>query len=64
DGFADQFGGEKGKKLKYKPFKNLLHSTADKPLIEQEKELEKFLSDWMKNYEQTDDITLIGIEIT
>jgi hypothetical protein len=64
DGFADQFGGDKGKKLKYKPFKNLLLSTADKPIFEQEKELEKFLVKWMKNYEQTDDITLVGIEIS
>jgi hypothetical protein len=31
DGYADQFGGPKGKKLKYKPFKQILMDNTDKP---------------------------------
>ncbi len=64
DGYADQFGGEKGKKLKYKPFKRLLLATAGKPVSEQSQAIESFLSEWMKSYEQTDDITVIGVEIS
>lgn len=36
DGYADQFGGEYGKKLKYKAFKELLLSSYEKPILEQE----------------------------
>ncbi len=64
DGYADQFGGEKGKKLKYKPFKRLLLATAGKTVAAQHEELENFLWEWMKSYEQTDDITVIGVEIS
>ena len=35
DGFADQFGGTKAKKFKYKPLQNLLKSIAHLPCIEQ-----------------------------
>ena len=41
DGFADQFGGKKGKKLMYKPFKNLLLSIQDKTMNEQKAMLEQ-----------------------
>ncbi|PLX12019.1 MAG: hypothetical protein C0594_02890 [Marinilabiliales bacterium] len=66
DGFADQFGGPKGKKFKYKSFKNLLLSTHSKTLAEQKTVLEASLEKWMntngKRYEQIDDITVMGIE--
>ncbi|MBI4931428.1 MAG: SpoIIE family protein phosphatase [Bacteroidetes bacterium] len=35
DGYADQFGGEKGKKLKYKNFQQLLLNTSEKRMDEQ-----------------------------
>ncbi len=63
DGFADQFGGPKGKKLKYKPFKNILIENADKSMEEQENELNTFFEKWKGNLEQIDDVCIIGVRI-
>jgi serine phosphatase RsbU (regulator of sigma subunit)/TPR repeat protein len=63
DGFADQFGGPKGKKLKNKELEKLLLETHRLPLDEQKKELELFFEKWKSNLEQVDDVTLMGIEI-
>ena len=35
DGYADQFGGPKGKKFKYRPFQNLLLELHHRPMAEQ-----------------------------
>jgi len=63
DGFADQFGGPKGKKFKYKPFKRLLLENADKPMTEQKEILNNAFIDWKGNYEQIDDVVVIGLKI-
>ncbi len=63
DGFADQFGGIKGKKFKYKPFKHLLLKNANKPMEEQKKLLNTTFEDWKGNLEQIDDVVVIGIKI-
>lgn len=63
DGYADQFGGENGKKFKYKPFKKLLIENAKKPMKEQKEILLKTFIDWKGNYEQIDDIVVLGIKI-
>lgn len=63
DGFADQFGGKKGKKLMYKPFKNLLLSIQDKTMDEQKAMLEQYFEDWKGNLEQVDDVCVIGVRI-
>ncbi len=60
DGYADQFGGDKGKKFKSRPLKRYLESIQDLNMEEQEKALEKNLLEWMGNYEQVDDIVFIG----
>ncbi|MDW8296092.1 MAG: tetratricopeptide repeat protein [Raineya sp.] len=64
DGFTDQFGGEKNKKIGSKNFRNWLKESASLPIQEQGKWLNEKLQSWKKNEPQTDDITLIGIEIT
>ena len=61
DGYADQFGGPKGKKFMYKPFKELLISIADKPLQSQKTILQKTILEWKGHLEQIDDITILGI---
>lgn len=61
DGFADQFGGEKGKKFKYKNFKKLLVDIHTKPPEEQRKILRKRFIDWMGDNEQVDDVCIAGI---
>lgn len=63
DGFADQFGGDKGKKLKYKNLQKLILDTAPGDLASQKIKLDEFLIKWMGDHEQVDDILIIGISI-
>ena len=63
DGFPDQFGGERGKKFKYKPFKRLLIETNILSPKHQEEELIKFFENWRQDYEQVDDICVIGVRV-
>jgi serine phosphatase RsbU (regulator of sigma subunit) len=62
DGFADQFGGDKGKKLKSARLKEFILTNSHKPLSEQEKVLSNFFENWKGNNEQVDDVCLIGIK--
>jgi serine phosphatase RsbU (regulator of sigma subunit) len=61
DGYADQFGGEKGKKFKYKQLNELLISINHLSLPEQKKLLEEAYKAWKGALEQVDDICIIGI---
>ncbi|MFI5164423.1 MAG: tetratricopeptide repeat protein [Bacteroidia bacterium] len=63
DGYADQFGGEKGKKFKQKNLQQLLISISDKPLSEQKKIIDDTIENWKGNLEQVDDILVIGIKV-
>lgn len=63
DGFPDQFGGSKGKKYKYKPFKSLLLSLYELECIKQKERILKELNDWKGNLEQVDDVCVIGVRI-
>jgi ligand-binding sensor domain-containing protein/serine phosphatase RsbU (regulator of sigma subunit) len=63
DGFADQFGGPKGKKFKYKSFQELLLQIHQKPMQEQRSILETTNAEWQGDLEQVDDILIIGIKV-
>jgi len=63
DGYADQFGGEKAKKFKYKPFKNLILKNAHKSLSEQKNCLDETFNNWKGNLEQIDDVVVIGLKL-
>ncbi|MGQ9847579.1 MAG: PP2C family protein-serine/threonine phosphatase, partial [Bacteroidales bacterium] len=63
DGFADQFGGTNGKKLKYKPFKELLLNIQAYKIENQRKHLQLFFEEWKGNYEQIDDVCVMGIRV-
>lgn len=63
DGFADQFGGSNGKKFKYAAFKQILLENVDKSASDQRQLLENTLIDWMQEYEQVDDICVMGVRI-
>ncbi len=63
DGYADQFGGTEGKKLKSKSFKNLLSSISTLPLDEQATVVMQNFNSWKGTYEQVDDVCVIGIKI-
>jgi ligand-binding sensor domain-containing protein/serine phosphatase RsbU (regulator of sigma subunit) len=64
DGFPDQFGGEKGKKLYLKGFKTLIENSADIDLDNQHLLFKRFLSDWMGDLKQIDDVLVMGIKIS
>ncbi|MFB6258785.1 MAG: SpoIIE family protein phosphatase, partial [Flavobacteriales bacterium] len=65
DGYADQFGGPKGKKFRYGPFKELLIRVHENPLEEQKKELDRVFRDWKQEsrQEQIDDVLVMGISL-
>lgn len=63
DGYADQFGGIKGKKFMYRQFRETLLSIKDLPLEEQGSILNEKIERWRGNYEQIDDILVIGVRI-
>ena len=64
DGFPDQFGGEKGKKYKYKQFKETLALAKDLPISEQHDFLFNAYATWRGTIEQTDDVLFMAIEIS
>jgi serine phosphatase RsbU (regulator of sigma subunit)/streptogramin lyase len=70
DGYLDQYGGEKGKKFMKSRFSQLLLDIQDSIMFEQKQILEQALNEWMgltgkygKQYEQIDDILVMGIKI-
>ena len=67
DGLPDQFGGQKGKKFLYKRFKEILVKYSGLPMLEQGKQIEKELNNWVngfdEKFEQIDDITVLGLRI-
>jgi len=68
DGYADQFGGEYGKKFMTKRLKEFLLKISDEAMIEQENLLRNEIENWRgtngngKPFEQVDDILIIGIK--
>jgi serine phosphatase RsbU (regulator of sigma subunit) len=62
DGYADQFGGPKGKKFKYQPFKNLLISLIGKEMHEQGLALDREFEKWKGDIDQIDDVVVIGMK--
>jgi tetratricopeptide (TPR) repeat protein len=63
DGYADQFGGEKGKKFKLKSLKQLLLSVQGKNMEDQKQTLDNMFEDWKGNLEQIDDVCIIGVKV-
>jgi len=63
DGYADQFGGPKGKKHKYKPLLDLFVTIHHLPVNEQLEMLSASFDKWKGNLEQVDDVTIIGVRV-
>ena len=72
DGFADQFGGGKGKKFKTTNFKKLLISVQGKSMEEQKNAIHETFDKWMswpdsngeiQVFEQIDDVCVIGVRV-
>jgi len=67
DGYHDQFGGPENKKFLSKRFKELLLSISPETMEDQERILFETLDNWQNGYrmkyQQTDDITVLGIKV-
>lgn len=63
DGYADQFGGEAGKKFKIKKLIELLLANCHKPMEEQHRILNEAFDVWKNNLEQVDDVCIIGLRL-
>jgi serine phosphatase RsbU (regulator of sigma subunit) len=63
DGFADQFGGEKGKKFMLKNLEKLIVSIGDLSMNEQALKLKGAFEAWKGQNEQVDDVLVIGIQV-
>jgi serine phosphatase RsbU (regulator of sigma subunit) len=63
DGYVAQFGGEHNKTFKTKRFQDVLMTIQNKPMLEQGVILDKTIENWRGNYEQVDDILVLGVQI-
>ncbi len=63
DGFVDQFGGTKGKKLKSSSLKSLLLSIRHLSMVEQKQKLLESFESWKGDLEQVDDVCIIGVRL-
>ena len=63
DGYADQFGGQKNKKFKSSQLKKLLLSVQQYDMKIQQEILNKEFDKWRGNFEQMDDVCLMGVRI-
>ncbi len=63
DGYADQFGGPKGKKFMAGNFRQLLSDVSKLPIEKQKTMLNQTIEEWRGNLEQVDDILIIGVKV-
>ena len=63
DGYADQFGGPRGKKFMASNFRQLLMDVSKLPIEKQKTTLNQTIEEWRGNLEQVDDILIIGVQI-
>ena len=63
DGFVDQFGGADNSKFKAKNFRALIDQIQSRPMAEQGAMLEKAFDEWKGDYEQVDDVLVMGVRI-
>lgn len=63
DGYIDQFGGTRGKKLKARAFRDILISVQDKTMQEQKRIIDSTFEQWKGSLEQIDDVCIIGVRV-
>lgn len=63
DGYIDQFGGKKGKKLKFQGLIDILNTISGQSMKDQKKYMDDFFSNWKGNLEQVDDVCVIGVRV-
>ncbi len=63
DGFPDQFGGADGKKMKIARMKKMIEEVNTLPMVQQKQMISDFYFEWKGDYEQVDDILLMGLRL-
>lgn len=63
DGFADQFGGQRSKKLMYRCFKQIITELTPYNMEIQKGSLLRIFDEWKGSLEQVDDVLLLGIKL-
>jgi serine phosphatase RsbU (regulator of sigma subunit) len=63
DGYADQFGGPKGKKYMLKNLQRTFEEIQSSPLATQMSKIDESLENWKEGYDQVDDVLVIGFKI-
>lgn len=63
DGYVDQFGGEKSKKFKSRPFKNMLLEIQQLTMENQYEKIKQAFDDWKGELEQVDDVCVFGVRV-
>ena len=63
DGYFDQFGGDKGKKIKSKNFKEKLLNIQNFTMKEQHEMIVSLFDTWKGDFEQVDDICVMGVRV-
>lgn len=62
DGYQDQFGGKKGKKLKRSGFVSLIRKISSRSAKDQHEAIQKHFDEWKGDLDQVDDVLLIGLK--
>ncbi len=63
DGFADQFGGERGKKFMMKNLLAKLQELQNYPMSEQSSIMDETFENWKTGFQQVDDVLIVGVRI-
>jgi tetratricopeptide (TPR) repeat protein/serine phosphatase RsbU (regulator of sigma subunit) len=63
DGYVDQFGGEDKKRFMNGAFRELLLKIANMPMETQKEIIENTFDFWKGDYEQIDDVVVVGIKL-
>lgn len=63
DGYPDQFGGEKGKKLKYRPFKQMFLDNNFESLTYLKEHIEFSFENWKGELDQIDDVCIVAVRV-
>jgi len=62
DGFYDQFGGDKGRSMGSKKFKEILNNAVKEEKIKAS-DFKNYFFNWMADYPQIDDVLLVGFKV-
>jgi serine phosphatase RsbU (regulator of sigma subunit) len=64
DGYADQKGGEKGRKFYYSSLKEIIKKAAGKEMAEQRTIIKDAFYQWKGDFAQLDDVCIMGVRFT